>query len=63
MSELLQMSAMGGSFAAPDGVAMGRNNVVDDPAERATGPRPDLIPGVLRSEPEREVTVPPSGGK
>jgi excisionase family DNA binding protein len=50
-----QMSAMGGSFVAPDGAAMGRSNVVDDPAERATGPRPDLIPGVLRSEPEREV--------
>jgi hypothetical protein len=34
MSELPQMSTMGGSFAAPNGVAMGRSNVVDDPAER-----------------------------
>ena len=32
------MSAMGDSFAAPDGAAMGRSDVVDDPAERVTGP-------------------------
>jgi excisionase family DNA binding protein len=33
-----QVSAMGGSFVAPDGAAMGRSNVADDPAERVTGP-------------------------
>ena len=33
-----QMSAMGGSFVAPNGAAMGRSNVVDDPAKRVTGP-------------------------
>jgi hypothetical protein len=38
MSELPQMSTMGGSFVAPDGVAMGRSNVVDDPAERDETP-------------------------
>jgi hypothetical protein len=34
MSELAQMSTMGGSFAAPNGVAMGRSNIADAPAER-----------------------------
>ena len=55
MSELPQVSAMGGSLGGHDGSSLGRSNVADHPAERATGPRPDLIPGVLRSEPEREV--------
>jgi excisionase family DNA binding protein len=29
-----QISTMGGSFTAPEGAAMGRSDVVDDPAER-----------------------------
>jgi hypothetical protein len=49
MSELPQMSVMGGSFAAPNGVAMGRSNVADDPAERVTGP-PE---GARQSSPAR----------
>jgi excisionase family DNA binding protein len=44
-----QMSAMGGSFVALDGAAMGRSNVVDDPAERGTGP-PE---GARQSSPAR----------
>lgn len=32
-----QMSTMGGSFAAPDGAAMGRSNVVDHPRPSANG--------------------------
>ena len=43
------MSAMGGSFVAPNGAAMGRSNVVDDPAKRVTGP-PE---GARQSSPTR----------
>jgi excisionase family DNA binding protein len=58
-----QLSAMGGSFVAPNGAAMGRSNVVGDPAERATGPRPALFPASFDPSRRGKWTVPSSGGK
>jgi hypothetical protein len=59
----VERSAMGGSFVAPNGAAMGRSNVVGDPAERATGPRPALFPASFDPSRRGKWTVPSSGGK
>jgi hypothetical protein len=45
----VERSTMGGSLEARDGSTLGRSNVVDDPAERVTGP-PE---GARQSSPAR----------